>query len=148
MIYTLDNTLKQTAEQHNLVHLIKALLALLSIIGAVIINVLSYTNFKELVYRLYIPIINSIAIGLFLFVLIFRVVKGNSLFVYGLVMMYNNVIGYYQRYPTTVLSSTNFSSFQMFFFILSFLGILLPGSNKLRTKKSSLNEIFALNTSK
>jgi hypothetical protein len=45
MIYTADNAFKQIAEQYSVVHLIKALLSLLAVIGAVVINVLSYTNF-------------------------------------------------------------------------------------------------------
>jgi disulfide bond formation protein DsbB len=92
--------------------------------------------------------LDSIEIGIYLIVVILRVVKGNNLFIYGMVMLYGNIFGYYMRYPASALSTTSFPSIQMCFVILSFIGILLPGSNKLRTKKSSLNEILALNTSK
>jgi hypothetical protein len=44
--------------------------------------------------------LNSISIVLYLLIVILRFVKGNSLFVYGLVMMYNNIFGYFMRYPS------------------------------------------------
>lgn len=47
MIYNIDMALKQAADRNNKMHILKALLAILSIIGAVVINVLSYTNFKD-----------------------------------------------------------------------------------------------------
>lgn len=47
MIYTFDNSLKEIAEVHNKFYAVKALLSILAVIGAVIVNVLSYVNFKD-----------------------------------------------------------------------------------------------------
>ena len=80
-------------------HILKALLSILSVIGAVIINVLSYTNFEDSELGLWISIMNSLHIGIYLIVTLLRVVKGNTLLVFGLVMLYDNVVGYYLRYP-------------------------------------------------
>lgn len=77
-----------------------------------------------------------------------RIVKGNTLLVYGLIMLYGNVVGYYMRYPADEIGNTAFPAIQIALIVISLLGILSPGSNKVRTKKSSLNEILALNTSK
>jgi hypothetical protein len=77
-----------------------------------------------------------------------KVVKGNSLLIYGLVMVYCNAFGYYLRYPAHELPNTSFSVLQLSLIVIALISILSPGSNKVRTKKSSLNEILAINTSK
>lgn len=99
MIYTIDILLKDLAEKNNKFFLVKALLAILAVIGAVVLNVLSYLHHRETADSLYISILNSIYIGIFLLVAIGHVVKGHTLLVYGLVMVYSNLIGYYLHCP-------------------------------------------------
>lgn len=76
---------------------------------------------------------------MYLIVVLFRLVKGNTLLVFGLVMLYENVLGYYIRYPAQDYSNTLFPAIQTVLVVISLLGILSPGTNKVRTKKSSLN---------
>lgn len=47
MIYNFDISLKEAADRNGKMHILKALLSILSVIGAVVINVLSYTNFAN-----------------------------------------------------------------------------------------------------
>lgn len=76
---------------------------------------------------------------MYLIVVLFRLVKGNTLLVFGLVMLYENVLGYYIRYPAQDYPNTLFPAIQTALVVISLLGILSPGTNKVRTKKSSLN---------
>lgn len=69
------------------------MIAISTIIGAVIFNVLSYVH--QGTNSLYISVLNSIYIGVFLVVVLLRLVKGHSLLVYGLVMLYSNFVAYY-----------------------------------------------------
>lgn len=85
---------------------------------------------------------------MYLIVAMAKVVKGNSLLIYGIVMVYSNAFGYYLRYPVEELPNTSFPILQIALVSIALLSILSPGSNKVRTKKSSLNEILAVNTSK
>lgn len=47
MIYSFDISLKEAADRNGKMHILKALLSILSVIGAVVINILSYTNFAN-----------------------------------------------------------------------------------------------------
>lgn len=67
-----------------------------------------------------------------------RIVKGNTLLVYGLIMLYSNVIAYYLHCPSSEPNHT-FYIIQIILVIVSLLGVLSSGSNKIRTRKSSLN---------
>lgn len=47
MIYTVDNSLKELSDSNNKFHVVKALLGLIAMIGAVVLNVLSYVHHKD-----------------------------------------------------------------------------------------------------
>lgn len=145
MIYSIENSLRQLAQSNAKFHIVKAMIAISTIIGAVIFNVLSYVHHQG-TNSLYISVLNSIYIGVFLVVVLLRLVKGHSLLVYGLVMLYSNFVAYYLHCTAEQYSETIYPTFQIIFIVICLLGILSPGSNKIRTKKSSLNEYLSLNT--
>ena len=70
------------------------MIAIFTIIGAVIFNVLSYVHHPETT-SVYISILNSIYIVVFLVIVLLRLIKGHSLLVYGFVMLYCNFVAYY-----------------------------------------------------
>lgn len=70
------------------------MIAISTMIGAVIFNVLSYVHHQE-TNSLYISILNSIYIVVFLVIVLLRLIKGHSLLIYGLVMLYSNFVAYY-----------------------------------------------------
>lgn len=147
LIYSIENGLKEVGENNPKIQVLKALISLLCVMGAVVINVLSFVHHSESTNTQYVAIISSVELAVFLIVCMVRVVKSNTLLVYGLLMLYSNVIAYYLRCPLSEPNHT-FYIIQLVLVVVSLLGVLTSGSNKIRTKKSSLNEILALNTSR
>ena len=83
-----------------------------------------------------------------LVIVLLRVCKSNSLLVYSLVMISTNTMGYYYRMSSMEFSQSSYPYIQGSLIVITLLGTLGAGSNKVRTKKSSINELLGLNTSK
>lgn len=93
--------------------------------------------------------VNAITLGIFVILALVRVFPGNSILVASAISLCMNVLGYYiQDSSTDHFQEDNvfLSVLKGLFLLFLLLGMLCQGSNKLRTKKSSLNELCALNT--
>ena len=82
-----------------------------------------------------------------LVLVLLRVCKSNSLLVYSLVMIATNTMGYHYRMPPIQFNQSSYPYIQGSLIFITLLGTLGAG-NKVRTKKSSINELLTLNTSK
>ena len=63
-------------------------------------------------------------------------------------MIGSNTMGYFLRMQEEEFEQSIYAYVQAFLVVLTLLATLGAGSNKVRTKKSSINEILCLNTSK
>lgn len=110
-------------------------------------NVSSYLRGRD-EPMLWVSVANSIMLALGLALVLMRGFRGNSLLVFSLVMISTTTMGYYLRVREADLKDSFFPYIQMALAGITILGTLSPGSNRIRTKKSSLNELLSLNTSK
>lgn len=142
MVYGFDTKLKDSAEDSPKLHVVRAALALLILMAAVVLNVLAYGSGGFFPVHL----INSIVLGVSIVIVLLRVVPYNSLLVCGLIMLYANAIAYFLP-PSDFLDSTLYQVLKVGFTLMVLFGFLTPGSNRIKTKKFAINELLALNTS-
>lgn len=120
--------------------LVKAAFSLLSVAFAIALNVIGYFF---LLFPVYLTI--TILMGVFFGMVLLKIVRGFNLMIWGLFFIYANLMA-------LILLSRDDKGYaeiaQQIISLVFLVGIISKGSNKLRTPKSSLNEIFALNTNR
>lgn len=122
-MYALDAVFKQWAESNSKIHIVSVSIGILTLVGSIVMNVLTYTNFSDK-STLFVPIVGSIIIVAGLALVGLRVVKGNSLLVFGIIMLYQSVIGYSLRYSPDEYAESYFPSIQVVLLVISLLLIL------------------------
>lgn len=90
---------------------------------------------------------NAICLFLFVIFAVLRIFPANSIFISSIIGLCINILGFYIKDDSSV-EDWNFSLhiIEILFVIFLLLGMLCPGSDSLRTRKSTLNELLALNT--
>jgi hypothetical protein len=91
---------------------------------------------------------NAACLLVFLLLALLRVFTGNSIMVAASIGLCLNILGFYLEEDSGELNQYNtfLTIFKVLFLIFLLLGMLCQGSNMLRTRKSTLNELLALNT--
>jgi predicted signal transduction protein with EAL and GGDEF domain len=143
LVYAFDAYLDECAVENSKVYILKAILSITLILTAAFLAFLSFQHTPP-----FVSWVNVVLMALFLAVALLRVFPGNSILVAALMSVCIFVIGFYieggdseegQWSPALVVIKDLFVVFLL-------LGMLCQGSNKLRTSKSTINELLALNT--
>lgn len=144
LVYALDNSMDECAKENQKFYIFKAIVSITILLLASFICFMSFSH-----NQLWICWTNAVALVIFVILALIRIFPGNSILVASSVALCMNILGFYVQDT----SSVHFQEDNVFLLVLKglflvflLLGMICQGSNKLRTKKSSLNELFALNT--
>lgn len=143
LVYAFDAYLDECAQENSKVYILKAIISITLILTA---SFMSFLSFKH--NPLFVSWINVIFLAVFLIVALLRIFPSNSILVAALISVCTHIIGFYiegddneeeQWSPMLIIIKNLFVLFLL-------LGMLCQGSSKLRTRKSTINELLALNT--
>lgn len=143
LVYAFDNYLDECAQENSKLYILKAIISITLILSA---GFMSFLSFKH--NPLFVSWTNVVLLVVFLIISLLRIFPANSILVSSLISVCIGVIGFYvggddtsnEEYSPTLLV------IKYLFVLFLLLGMLCQGSNKLRTRKSTINELLALNT--
>ena len=147
LVYVVDKAFDECAKQNNKIYILKAIISISVYITASFICFVSFQHNQT-----YVSVINAVFLAIFLVLAFIRTFEGNSILVAGMIGLNMNILGFYVQDDAAHNIGQDYNgfliAFKYVFFLVFLIGMLGQGSSRLRTKKSTINELLALNTNK
>ena len=143
LAYAFDGYLDECAQENGKIYILKAIISITLLLTSSFICFLSFKHNDIVVCW-----VNAACLLVFLIFALLRLFPGNSILVSGLISLCINIIGFYIESEDNEEEAwgSSLMGIKILFVVFLLMGMLCQGSNKLRTKKSTFNELLALNT--
>lgn len=143
LAYAFDGYLDECAHENGKIYILKAIISITLLLTSSFICFLSFKHNDIVVCW-----VNAASLLVFVIFALLRLFPGNSILVAGTISLCINIIGFYIESEDSEEEAWGSSliGIKILFVVFLLMGMLCQGSNKLRTKKSTFNELLALNT--